>query len=158
MPSMGWVVGVVALVVAAASYLTWTASRVDRLHARSAAAGRALDAQLLRRAATAAVLGEELGNADLYAAARAALDAAPDEREAAENDLTRMLRKLELASNGAVDQAVVAASRRVALARQVHTDLVRDTLAVRSQRLVRAFRMSRRYPEPHYFDIDDPVM
>jgi hypothetical protein len=46
----------------------------------------------------------------------------------------------------------------VALARQVHTDLVRDTLAVRSQHLVRVFRMSRGHPEPSYFDIDDPVI
>jgi hypothetical protein len=158
MPVMGWVVGVVAVVVMAASYLTWTATRVDRLHARAASAGRALDAQLMRRAATAAVVGEERGMADLYAAARAALDAAPDEREAAENDLTRMLRKQEFDTNEPNDQAIIAASRRVALARQVHTDLVRDTLAVRSQRLVRAFRMTRRHPEPRYFDIDDPVI
>jgi hypothetical protein len=86
------------------------------------------------------------------------LDAAPGEREAAENDLTRMLRKQQFDSNEATDQAIIAASRRVALARQVHTDLVRDTLAVRSQRLVRAFRMTRRHLEPHYFDIDDPVI
>jgi hypothetical protein len=131
---------------------------VDRLHARAASAGRALDAQLMRRAATAAVAGEEHGTADLYAAARAALDAGPEEREAAENDLTRMLRKQEFDSNEPRDQAIIAASRRVALARQVHTDLVRDTLAVRSQRLVRAFRMTRRHPMPRYFDIDDPVI
>jgi hypothetical protein len=158
MPDMVWVVGVVALVVLAASYLTWTASRVDRLHARSASAGRALDAQLMRRAATAAVVGEERGTADLYAAARAALDAAPDEREAAENDLTRMLRKQEFDSSETKDQAIIAACRRVALARQVHTDLVRDTLAVRSQHLVRALGMTRRHSEPRYFDIDDPVI
>jgi hypothetical protein len=158
MPSMGWVVGVVALVVLAASYLTWTASRVDRLHARAGAAARALDTQLVRRAAAAAVRGEERGSADLYAAARAALDAGQEERQAAENDLTRVLRKQEFDSDDAMDQALIAASRRVALARQVHTDLVRDTLAVRSQHLVRAFRMARRHPEPQYFDIDEPVI
>jgi hypothetical protein len=91
---MWWVVGVVTVVVLVSTYLTWTASRVDRLHARAEAAAKALDAHLLRRSAAAAVLAEERGALELYAAARIALDAAPDEREAAENDLTRQLRGL----------------------------------------------------------------
>src|SRR5918999_2528 len=74
---MWWVVGVVTVVVLVSTYLTWTASRVDRLHARAAAAARALDAHLLRRAAAVAVLAEDLVSAELYAAARAALDARP---------------------------------------------------------------------------------
>jgi hypothetical protein len=161
MPGMGWVIGVVALVVVVASYVTWTAARVDRLHARAASAGRALDAQLVRRAAAAAVRAEEVPDPDgpdLYAAARAALDARSDDREAAENDLTRVLRKQTLDPDSATDTAVVAASRRVALARQVHTDLVRDALAVRGRLLVRVLRMTRRHPRPSYFDIDDPTV
>jgi len=155
---MGWLVGVVAVVVAAASYMTWMASRVDRLHARAAAAGRGLDGQLLRRAAAAAVLAEERGAAELYATARQAIDASAEDREAAENDLTRLLRRQELDSSDPRDQAVIAASRRVALARQVYTDSVRDALAVRSRPLVRALRMTRRHPEPGYFDIDDTTL
>jgi len=154
---MGWLVGVVAVVALLGFYLTFTAKRVDRLHARAASAGRALDAQLVR-AATSAVLAEEHGEPDLYAAARAALDARAEDREAAENDLTRMLRRQELDSLQASDVAVIAASRRVALARQVHTDFVRDALAVRSRPLVRALRMSRRHDTPAYFDIDDPTL
>lgn len=155
---MGWLVGVVAVVALVGFYLTWTAKRVDRLHARAASAGRALDAQLVRRAATSAVLAEEHGEPDLYAAARAALDAGDGDREAAENDLTRLLRRQVLDSVHANDVAVVAASRRVALARQVHTDFVRDALAVRSRPLVRALRMTRRHAAPAYFDIDDPTL
>ncbi len=155
---MGWLVGVVAVVALLGFYLTFTAKRVDRLHARAASAGRALDAQLVRRAATSAVLAEEHGEPDLYAAARAALDARAEDREAAENDLTRLLRRQELDSLQASDVAVIAASRRVALARQVHTDFVRDALAVRSRPLVRALRMSRRHAKPAYFDIDDPTL
>ncbi|MBO0867729.1 MAG: hypothetical protein J2P15_04110, partial [Micromonosporaceae bacterium] len=52
----------------------------------------------------------------------------------------------------------VAASRRVALARQVHNDLVRDALAVRRRRLVRVLRLARKHPEPSYFDVDDPIL
>ena len=127
----------VALVVAVAAYLTWLAARVDRLHGRASAAGQALDAHLLRRAAAAAVLAEELLLPELYAAARAALDAGPDEREAAENDLTRQLRALPLTADDPALAPVVAASRRVALARQVHTDLVRDARSLRGRPLVR---------------------
>ncbi|HET8680900.1 MAG TPA: hypothetical protein VFM54_03345, partial [Micromonosporaceae bacterium] len=116
---MWWVVGVVVAVALLATYCTWTAARVDRLHVRAARAGQVLDAHLLRRAAAAAVLAEEAGRTDLYAAARAALDAGPDEREAAENDLTKRLRQLTLPVAGVTTENVVAASRRVGLARQV---------------------------------------
>jgi hypothetical protein len=152
---MWWVVGVVTVVVLVSTYLTWTASRVDRLHARAAAAAKALDAHLLRRAAAAAVLAEERAAVELYAAARIALDAAPEEREAAENDLTRQLRAVPLDGEA---EALAAASRRLAVARQVHTDLVRDALSARGRPVVRLLRMTRRHPEPEYFDIDDPVL
>jgi hypothetical protein len=125
MPSMWWVAGAIAVAVLLSAYLIWTASRVERLHMRAAAAARALDAHL---------------------------DAGPEEREAAENDLTRQLRATE------PDDEVLAANRRLAVARQVHTDLVRDALSARRRRLVRLLRMSRRYPEPGYFDIDDPIL
>jgi len=151
---MWWVVGVVAAIVLVATYVTWTASRVDRLHARAASAARALDAHLVRRAAAAAVLAEETAAPDLYAAARAALDARPDEREASENDLTHMLRKISLEP----DEPVVAASRRVDLARQVHNDLVRDALGVRRRPFVRVLGLTRRHPSPAYFDVDDTTL
>ena len=53
MRRMWWVVGVVAVVVLLGTYLTWTAARVDRLHARAAASFAALDAHLVRRAGEA---------------------------------------------------------------------------------------------------------
>jgi hypothetical protein len=46
----GWVVAAVAAVLAFGVYLSWTAGRIDRLHARIDAARAALDAQLVRRA------------------------------------------------------------------------------------------------------------
>ena len=158
---MWWIVGVVALVVLVATYVTWTAARVDRLHARAAAAQAALDAHLVRRAAAAGELADALHRPDLRQLSRAAREARPDERELAENDLTRVLRRLPedpaAADLGELAE-VVAASRRVALARQVHNDLVRDALAVRRRRLVRLLRLSRKHTEPRYFDVDDPVL
>ncbi|MFS8522128.1 MAG: hypothetical protein FWJ87_12270, partial [Micromonosporaceae bacterium] len=81
-----WVTGA-AVVLLAVAYLSWLGARLGRLHRRAAAATAALEAALLRRAAATAVLAEQLAPTspslatDLYATARAALDAAPDERE-----------------------------------------------------------------------------
>ncbi|MFI6226813.1 hypothetical protein ACIBCR_05760 [Micromonospora echinospora] len=158
MPGMWWVVGAVAAVVLVVAYLIWTASRVERLHLRAESAARALDAHLLRRAAAAAVLAEQRYGVELYAAARIALDAAPEEREAAENDLTRQLRAVRLDPADPACEAVIAASRRLALARQVHTDLVRDALTARRRVLVRLLRMARRHDRPRYFDVDEPTL
>ncbi|MEV4489363.1 hypothetical protein AB0K04_04510 [Micromonospora coxensis] len=158
MPHLWWALGVTVVVALVVVYLVWTAGRVARLQARAESAARALDAHLLRRAAAAAVLAERRYGVELYAAARIALDAAPEEREAAENDLTRQLRAITLDPADPACEAVIAASRRLALARQVHTDLVRDARSARSRPLVRLFRMGRGQQWPRYFDVDDPTL
>jgi hypothetical protein len=131
-------------------------------------AERALAAHLLRRAAAAAVVAEHADATELYAAARLALDAEPDEREAAENNLTRQLQALPLPAlaQSALDRepadpavrTLIATSRRAVVARQVHTDLVRDALTARGRPLVRMLGMARRYPRPAYFDIVEPTL
>lgn len=159
MPGMAWwLLGVVAVVALLTAYLLWTAHRVERVHVRARSAERALDAHLVRRAAAAAVVAEEADNVELYAAARLALDADPDERETAENDLSRQLRAVPLTGTDPATQALIATSRRVVLARQVHTDLVRDALTARERLLVRALGLARRYPRPQYFDIEEPAL
>ena len=147
------VVVVVAAVVLIATYVTWTASRVDRLHARAAAAFAALDAQSVRRAALSIDLGERTGVVEVQTAAKSVLNAHPDDREAAENDLTHALRAAAPA-----DPDLEEANRKLVMARQVHTDLVRDALAVRDRRLVRVLGLSRRHAAPRFFDIDSPVV
>ncbi|MFI5912757.1 hypothetical protein [Dactylosporangium sp. NPDC051541] len=154
---MWWVIAVVALVVAVATYVTWLAARVDRLHARAAAAYATLDAHLVRRAAAAVALAEAAQLPTLMYAAKIALDAQPDDREVAENDLTRHLRSGFVLEQD-VEETLVQVSRRVALARQVHNDVVRDALASRRFRLVRLFRLARKHPIPAYFDVDDPSL
>jgi hypothetical protein len=155
-----WVITVVAVVVLVATYLTWLAARVDRLHARAVAAYATLDAHLLRRAVAAVALAEAAQLPTLVYAARIAVDAAPEDREVAENDLTRHLRDAHEAA-AAPEEALsglVQVSRRVALARQVHNDVVRDALAVRRRLLVRLFRLARKHSRPAYFDVDDPSL
>jgi hypothetical protein len=156
MRRMGWVMGLVVAIVLVATYITWTAGRVERLHLRAGNAARALDAHLVRRAAAAAVLAEEAGIPDLYVAARVALDAHPEEREAAENDLTHQLREAVVSPEDPAFGNVVLASRRVGLARQVHNEMVRDALAARNRPLVRLLGVARHHPRPAYFDVDDP--
>lgn len=154
---MWWVITVVAVVVLVATYLTWLAARVDRLHARAVAAYATLDAHLVRRAVAAVALAEAAQLTMLMYAARIALDAPPEDREVAENDLTRHLRDTA-ALPAETRSALVQVSRRVALARQVHNDVVRDALAVRRRLLVRLFRLARKHPRPAYFDVDDPSL
>jgi hypothetical protein len=158
MPGMWWVLSIVAVAALLSAYLGWTAHRVERVHLRAASAGRALDQHLLRRAAAAAVVAEHSDAIELYAAARLALDASPDEREAAENDLTRQLQSVALTGSDAATRTLIATSRRVALARQVHTDQVRDALTARRRPLVRLLRMARRYERPRYFDVVEPTL
>jgi len=152
-------VGAGVAIVLVSMYITWLAGRIDRLHARVASAQSALDAQLVRRAAIAAQLAEareeQIGAraAAVRSAAKAALHADPDQREAAENDLTRALDRLPLDADDPMVIEMAVASRRLGVARQVHNDAVRDTLGLRRRRLPRAFRLGHRHPLPTYFDI-----
>jgi hypothetical protein len=152
------VVTVVVVVVAIAMYVTAIATRVDRLHARAAAAFSALDAQSMRRAGAAADMGEREGMVEAQTAARLVLNARPDDRQSAENELTLALRLAAAKFEPDALDGVAEASRRLALARQVHSDLVRDAQAVRRRPLVRLLRLTRRHPEPVFFDIDDPTL
>jgi hypothetical protein len=166
-----WIILVVAAAVAVGLYLSWTAGRLDRLHARIEAAQAALDAQLVRRASVTLELATS-GLLDpatsllLAGAAHEAREASPEMRELAESDLSRALR----AAFADVEQVMAvegepggahlltelnAGIRRVAMARRFHNDTVRATQAVRSQRLVRYLRLAGRAPMPPSFEMDD---
>ena len=144
-------------------YVTWTANRLDRLHARVDAAWAALDAQLVRRAAAARAVAAALPRGPeaeaLDCAARAALAASPDRREALENDLSRALRAAVHVLPPGTDLAELeTASVRVGLARSFHSAAVRDTRAVRLRRLPRALRLAGHRELPQYFEIDDTTI
>jgi hypothetical protein len=166
---MWWIVGVVAAVVLVATYLTWTAGRIDRLHGRASASAAALDKALDRRTAAALAAADELDRPALADLARAAITARdaqqahalattkqprgpwrPDsedrilaaDREGAENALTKVLREVPLDDPMTeAREEVVSASRLVSLARHIHNDLVRDALSQRRRRLVRLMVM-----------------
>lgn len=162
---MGWLVVAVVLVVLLAVWITWTANRIDRLFGRVEAARASLDAQLVRRSASAqaladedtAALGEPLASR-LRVAARDALNAEDATREAAENDLGWVLARLEGAAPDERRLAEVReAATRVGIARRFYNDAVRDLQDLRAQRMPRLLRLGARRPMPGFFEIDDRV-
>ncbi len=163
---------IVAVVLAAlAWYLSFSATRLDRLHARVEGTVEALDAQLVRRASVVIELATS-GLLDpaaallLAEAARRARDADPVARPSAESELSQAL--CAALAPDTLDADVLedpvgrqllaelgAACRRVQLARRFHNDAVRATCAVRSNPLIRLFRLAGHARMPVSFEMDD---
>lgn len=161
MTALLWALAVAVLL---GLYLSWTAGRLDRLHARVDAAWAALDAALVRRAAAARAVAAHLDDphaaGSLEQAATAALEATAEGRELLENDLSRALKAaLPALAHDAAGQAAQAelrtAATRVGLARSFHSAAVKDTRALRFRRVPRALRLAGRRAMPTYFEIDD---
>ena len=164
----------VAAVLVVIGLTVWCGARVrrlDRLHRRVDAARAGLGEALRRRVEVAERVADALGPAGkrLRTAARTAGagDApTPDGRdpagsrqvrEAAENVLTRQLAAVDVARLAApLGEELADAQHLVILARRVHNDAVRDTLGLRSRRLVRWLHLAGTAPVPVYFEIVDP--
>jgi hypothetical protein len=154
-------------------YLSFSASRLDRLHHRVEGARAALDAQLVRRAEAAVELAtsgclDPASGLIVAAAAAEALEAGETgdhHRERAESDLTRALEvaldpetlaalRGDPFASGLLDR-LAAGCLRVRLARRFHNDAVTDARRVRGKRVVRWARLAGRAPEPRTFEMDD---
>ena len=172
---MIWTIVVLAVLVLVllGFWISWRASRLDRLHNRVESARTALDLALVRRSSAAADLASS-GMIDpatsllLADAVRRARQAGPSELGLAESDLTRALRatldepgfRTELAENeGATELVgeVEAASHQVYLARKFHNDLAGRTLDDRRRPLARVLHLSGTAQPPEFFDIDDAL-
>ena len=161
-----WVTAVLVAVLVAGVLLVgaWalqTANRLDRLHVRYDLSWQALDGALARRAVVARAVAVDAygGGPDgkrLAGLAGAAERAPRSSREAAENDLSAALARVDPAS---LPMALVAeladAEARVLLARRFHNDAVRDTLALRERPLVRLLRLGGTAVLPSYFEISE---
>ncbi|MEU9576831.1 hypothetical protein [Streptomyces chilikensis] len=162
---------ILVALIAIGLYLSWTAGRLDRLHARIDAARAALDAQLLRRAsvaqelATAGVL-DPAASIVLYEAAHEARQAEEEHREIAESELSQALRAVfaeaqqvegvrEAHGGEEAVRELAEAVRRVPMARRFHNDAVRAARALRRHRKVRWFRLAGHAPFPMAFEMDD---
>jgi hypothetical protein len=181
-PSLPWLL-TIGFVVLVAWYLTFSATRLDRLHARVEGARSALDAQLVRRAsvtlqlaasgrldpATSLLLADAAHEAREADIEGSAADGAAGEgvtREQAESDLTGALRAAfadpELVEDLRADpvgrdllRELAAAGLRVQLARRFHNDVVRSARVVRRKRVVRYLRLAGHAPWPQTFEMSD---
>ena len=167
---VGWLIFAVLLAVVLTMWVTFTLTRLDRLHARVDAAQAALDAQLVRRAAALLHVAESpvSGVSDAHrlqierlAQAALASSSADENREAIENSVGRTLvelidqRSVELRADA--EEELREASARVLIARRFYNDAVRDTRALRARRMPRVLRLAGRRTLPRFFDIDDTV-
>lgn len=146
----------------------WHARRLDRLHARVDASAAALQAQLIRRSATATELSTAVPlpsdvakTLESTAYHAAYLPGLGHDREVAETAVTRAL-ELVVAKAPEVfaEPTEVAAQMhdealRAAFARKFYNDAVRDALVVRDRRVVRWLRLAGHAPHPAYFEMDD---
>jgi hypothetical protein len=162
---VGWLVLAVVLAVLLTSWITFTLTRLDRLHARCDAAQATLDAQLLRRSVALLQVAEspdsgvpDADRARLRGVAETAL-AARDEgprRGGAENLVGRALHELPSLRPEAAAELREAAER-VLIARRFYNDAVRDTRALRARRMPRMLRLAGHRELPQFFDIDDTI-
>jgi hypothetical protein len=177
---MTWtiIVLVVLALVLWSFYVSWRASRLDRLHNRAEAARTALDLALVRRAAAASELAssgllDPAASLLLADAVRRVRQVGPAERDLAESDLTRALRatlgdpdfRKELAVDGNADHGgaaelvaeVEAAAQQVFIARKFYNDLAGRTVYARRRPLARVLRLAGSAPLPGFFDMDDAM-
>ncbi|TDQ51611.1 hypothetical protein [Actinorugispora endophytica] len=158
---------VLALLVLFSFYLSWRATRLDRLHTRLETANAALDAALARRGAVVAelaaagVLGPAAGVILSDAAARARRAEARADRELAESSLSRALRAVLAEAGDPPEESADllaetrAAAKRVYIARRFYNDAVSAIHTARSSRLVGVLRLAGKAGMPDYFEMDD---
>ena len=137
-------------------YASWTARRLDRLHARVDAATTALDGQLRQRAAASlefATASRHPHARELAEAARAAMGCPGlgHDREVVESALSRALQAVA----DEAGPALVDVAMRTGFARRFHNDAVRDALTVRRRRVVRWFHLAGTARLPSFFEMDE---
>lgn len=161
---------IVGTVLVVLWYLTFSATRLDRLHHRVETSWANLDGLLQRRAAIALEIARS-DRADpassllLTAAAYQARDAAIDSRSHAESGLSGTLGLLQndltLASNPGEQELLRELSEltnkiRVAIA--IHVDAVNRTRAVRQKLIFKVFRLAGGAPLPVTYEFEDDVL
>ena len=164
---------VVVVIAIAGLYVSWRASRLDRLHTRVETARAALDAALVRRSSVALELASSglLDPATSLLLAGAAHDArsAEDGQELPESDLTRALRAVfgqpgfrsSLNGRGGADELLTeleSAAHQVFLARKFYNDAVATIRAARRRPPVRLLRLAGGAPLPDFFEIEDSLV
>lgn len=184
---LGVIAGVVCVLLVLAWYLSYSAARLDRLHAKVEGALSALDAHVVRRAEASIELANS-GAVDpasgvlVAAAASESLERHNERsfesdllqgqhfagREGVESQLSEVLhaalppevvRDIEAKGDpgAAALERVRHAGLRVQLARRFHNDAVKEVQRVRAKRVVRLFRLAGHAELPRTVEFDDAL-
>lgn len=161
------IVGVVVLVL---WYLTFSATRLDRLHHRVETSWANLDGLLQRRAAIALEIArseraDPASSLLLTAAAYQARDASIVNRSHAESGLSGALGLLQndltlesSAGEQALLQELSELTNKIRVAIAIHVDAVNRTRAVRQKLIFKVFRLAGRAPLPVTYEFEDDVL
>ncbi len=147
-------------------YLSFLATRLDRLHHRVETSWANLDGLLQRRAAIALELArsdftDPASSLLLTASAYQARDATVKERSAAEMSLTSALSLLTIdgkihANEGErlLLEELRALTAKIVIAIAIHTDAVSSTQKVRNKLAIRLFRLAGTAPLPVTYEFE----
>ena len=157
-------------VLIAAWYLTFTATRLDRLHHRVETSWANLDVLLQKRAAVAleiahSDIADPASTVLLTAAAYQARDANIQSRSQAESGLSGALgllledaQHLATAADSALLTELSGLTDKIRVAIAIHIDAVSRTQMVRSMFIVRLFRLAGTAPLPITYEFEADVL
>lgn len=160
----------ILIVVLLGWYLSFLASRLDRLHHRVETSWATLDSFLQQRAALAheIVLESNLDPATAYLISSSAVNARSaqlKERSAVESILSE---SLKLVQGSAIDNSLNLPSEllvelsdltaKIKLAINIHLEAVNATRNVRSKPLIRIFRLAGKAPLPIRYEFEDDIL
>jgi len=161
---------VLFIVALVAWYLSYSATRLDRLHHRVETSWANLDGLLQRRAAIAieiarSEISDPASSMLLTFAAHQAREASVRDRSQAETGLSGALGILLENSNdisGVIEQDLVRELRelteKIKMAVAIHVDAVTRTQLVRKKLINRIFRLAGTAPEPVTYEFEGDVL
>ncbi len=164
-----WLVSVL-LVLLIVWYLTFTATRLDRLHHRVETSWANLDVLLQKRAAVAleiahSDIADPASSMLLTAAAYQARDANIQNRSQAESGLSGALgllledsQHLATAADSALLTELSGLTDKIRVAIAIHTDAVARTQMVRKKIIVKFFRLAGTAPLPITYEFESDVL
>jgi len=149
--------------------LSYSASRLDRMHHRVETSWEHLDALLQRRAAIAIEIAHEAGidpasSLVLMGAAFQAREAAIVERSEAESGLSESLKMMmsDPAELQSIDPHLIDELKQITdkirLAITIHLEAVNTTRALRGKWSIRLFRLAGTAPLPVKYTFEDDVL
>jgi hypothetical protein len=151
-------------------YLTFTATRLDRLHHRVETSWANLDVLLQKRAAVAleiahSDIADPASSMLLTAAAYQARDANIQNRSQAESGLSGSLgllledsQHLATAADSALLTELSGLTDKIRVAIAIHTDAVARTQMVRRKFIVKVFRLAGTAPLPITYEFESDVL